>query len=341
MKHFNMKYPIIQAPMAGGITTPELVSTVSNLGGLGSYAGGYIKPNQLEKDIKAIQKLTQAPFCVNLFVPNPYTVDPDAVQKAIKALDSIYTLFELTPRLPSSNFKKDEELFNQQIDLLIALKVPICSFTFGIPQQEVLSKLKKATIAIIGTATSLQEALAWKAAGADAIVAQSAQAGGHRASFMSPKELLDLPVLLNQLSKQISIPIIAAGGIMDKKGISKAIDEGAAAVQMGTAFLLTNESGASEVYKDRILEEAEDKTVLTTTFSGKLARGIRNKFIDYMESQPKEAILPYPLQNSITKSIRKTSIKTLNGDYMSLWCGQNGYTGKKQSTESLFKSLIE
>ncbi|HJD91649.1 NAD(P)H-dependent flavin oxidoreductase [Bacteroides coprosuis] len=340
MKHLNLQIPIIQAPMAGGITTPQLVSKISNLGALGSYAAGYIKTPQMEEDIKEIQSLTHKPFMVNLFVPEKYIVDPDAVQIAIKALDPIYKKFELTPQLPSNNPEKDLKRFNQQIDKLIELRVPICSFVFGIPSKEVIQRLKDNDILTMATATSVEEALAIEKAGIDIVIAQGIEAGGHRGGFLEPMQQIPLTTLLPQVVKAVAIPVIAAGGIMTKPDIQKARELGAIAVQMGTAFLLTDESGATEAYKESIIQEKQDNTVLTKAFSGKYARGIRNEFITLIESQPENAILPYPIQNSLTKSIRKSARKNQNPQFISLWCGQNGYSGKRQSVKDLLDSLI-
>lgn len=341
MKHLNIKYPIIQAPMIGEITTSTLVSEVSNAGGLGSYAGGYLKPSKFEADIKEILARTNKPFNVNLFVPEHYFVDPNSIQKAIQALSPIYNEFELTPRLPSGTPQRDEKRFNQQVEIIIKYKLPICSFSFGIPSATIVDMLKKANVYLIGTATTIEEAQAIEKAGMDAVVLQGQESGGPRSSFHQPPTNINLETLLRKAKEILSIPYIASGGIMTKSDVDNALNMGAIAVQLGTAFLLTNESGASEAYKNLIIEQKEENTVLTNSYSGKYGRGLKNKFIDFMDQQPLDAVINYPLQDSLTKSIRKVANKQNNIDYIALWCGINGYKGKKQSVNELIKSLTE
>lgn len=341
MKHLNITYPIIQAPMIGDITTPALVSAVSNAGGLGSYAGGYLKPSKFEAEIKEILALTNRPFNVNLFVPEHYPVDPDCIQKAIRALTPIYNQLELTPRLPSGTPQRDERRFNQQVEIIIKYKLPICSFTFGIPSDVIIKSLKEANVFLIGTATTISEALAIQEAGMDAVILQGEESGGPRPSFNQPPINVDLYTLLQEAREQLEIPYIASGGIMTKSDVDKALSFGAIAVQLGTAFILTNESGASEAYKDMIINQEEESTVLTRSYSGKYGRGLKNKFIEYMDGLPQDTIINYPLQDSLTKSIRKAANQLNNIDYIALWCGLNGFKGKKQSVEELIHSLVD
>ncbi|WP_018108066.1 NAD(P)H-dependent flavin oxidoreductase [Bacteroides propionicifaciens] len=340
MKHLNLKYPIIQGPIMGGITTPQLVSQVSNSGALGTYAGGYTKPVDFEEDIKEILALTDHPFNVNLFVPNHYSETPDAIQEAIRALTPVYNHFELTPRLPSGTPQRDERRFNQQVDIIIKYQLPICSFSFGIPNPTIIKKLKDAEVYLIGTATTMNEALAFQEAGVDAIILQGSESGGPLCSFNQPPVGTELKALLLQANQTLTIPIIASGGIMDKEQVNAALELGVVAVQMGTAFLLTDESGACDAHKDAITNQEKDNTTLTPIFTGRFIRVVRNKFIDFMESQPPRAVITYPLQDSLTKSIRKYANQLNEADYIALWCNTNGFKGKKQSVESLLKSLV-
>lgn len=326
--------------MIGDITTPTLVSKVSNTGGLGSYAGGYLKPSKFESDIKEILELTDKPFNVNLFVPEHYFVDPDSIQKAIQALSPIYNQFELTPRLPSGTPQRDEKRFNQQVDIVIKYKLPICSFSFGIPSTTIIDMLKEANVYLIGTATTIEEAIAIEKSGMDAVILQGQESGGPRSSFHQPPINISLENLLLEAKDKLSIPYIASGGIMSKADVDKALNLGAMAVQLGTAFLLTDESGASDAYKDLIVNQEEESTVLTKSYSGKYGRGLKNKFIDFMDKIPQDAIINYPLQDSLTKSIRKAANQQDNIDFIALWCGINGFKGKKQSVDELINSLV-
>lgn len=282
-ENFHLQFPIIQAPMAGGATTPELIAAVSNAGGLGSLSAGYMKPEKIKQSIKKIRELTNKPFSVNLFIPEEYQVTPEQIKEACHdinqcCMDLNVEITEVPePYAPS---------FDEQLQVLIEEKIPIFSYTFGMLSHKFISQFKNNGTLLIGTATTLAEAKMLEESGIDAIVAQGSEAGGHRGSFLRRAEdsLIELFNLLAQLAS-IKIPIVATGGIMNGKGIASAIAAGASGVQMGTAFLSCFESGISPSYKQVLLEQREDKTILTRAFSGKLARGIRNKFIDCMDKK--------------------------------------------------------
>ena len=200
------------------------------------------------------------------------------------------------------------EIFNEQIKVVMEEKVPFCSFTFGIPSKEVIVELKQHNIILIGTATTVEEAVEIEKNGMDIVVVQGSEAGGHRGNFINgfQESLIGLMSLIPQVVDNVSIPVIAAGGIMDGRGLMASLCLGAKGVQMGTAFLTCIESGAHKVHKEAILNAKEDQIVLTRAFSGKWARGIKNKFI--LEMQKHESSIPdFPVQNSLTQSIRKAS----------------------------------
>ncbi len=328
--------------MAGGPTTPELVAAVSNSGGLGTIAAGYLSPNQLREQIKAVKLLTELNFGVNLFVPTKYTIDEDAVREAISLLKPFMSILNVpveSPALPS--YEHDLEIFHEQLKVIVEENVSICSFTFGIPSPEVVTQLKKEAIVVIGTATTVNEAIMNEKAGMEAVVVQGSEAGGHRGSFDKDgkESLIGLLSLIPQTADSVSIPIIAAGGIMDARGLVAARSLGAKGVQMGTAFLTCSESGANQAHKDAILKASEDQIVLTSSFSGKQARGINNSFITAMER--KEGGLPeYPIQNALTKGIRKQAGIEKNPDYMSLWSGQSPRLAKAVSAKELMNGII-
>jgi nitronate monooxygenase len=341
-KLLKIKYPIIQAPMAGGTTTPELVAAVSNSGGLGTIAAGYLSPNQLREQIKAVKLLTELNFGVNLFVPTKYTIDEGAVKEAISLLKPFMSKLNVpveSPALPS--YEHDLEIFHEQLKVIVEENVPICSFTFGIPSSEIVTQLKKKAIVVIGTATTVNEAIMNEKAGMDAVVVQGSEAGGHRGSFDKDgkESLIGLLSLIPQTADSISIPVIAAGGIMDARGLVAARSLGAKGVQMGTAFLTCSESGANQAHKDAVLKASEDQIVLTSSFSGKQARGINNSFITAMEG--KEGGLPeYPIQNELTKGIRKQAGIQKNPSYLSLWSGQSPRLAKAVSAKELMNEII-
>lgn len=336
----KVNYPIIQAPMAGGPTSPELVSAVSNAGGLGMVGAGYMSPEQLQIQIKTIRKLTDKPFGVNLFVPSTYSTNVDNLERAMALLQPIKDQYNITNQLTLPTFEQDCKTFLEHINIIIEEKVPICSFTFGVPTQEVIKKLKESSVILIGTATTVQEAIINEQVGMDAVVVQGVEAGGHRGTFHheDKRGLVGLMSLIPQTADSIRIPLIAAGGIMDGRGICAANILGALGVQMGTAFLVCEESGAHPLHKEAILLATEEQAVLTKAFSGKMARGINNSFIEILN--PYEDELPdYPIQNELTKTIRKASSSMGKKDCMSLWSGQSPRLAKRITVKELMERL--
>lgn len=339
----HIQYPIIQAPMAGGVTTSKLVVEVSSFGGLGMVGAGYMTPNQLREQIREIKQLTSNPFGINLFVPKKYEVIENEVQTINQILKPIREQLNLPQsenyEIPS--FNHVNKTFIEQIKVVIEEKIPICSFTFGIPSNELIAECKKNNIILIGTATTVREAIENENAGMDIIVVQGSEAGGHRGSFIdgNQESLVGLMSLIPQVVDSVSIPVIAAGGIMDGRGLMASICLGAKGVQMGTAFLTCIESGAHKMHKEAILNTSEDQTVVTRSFSGKWARGIKNKFI--LEMQQHDSFLPdFPVLNILTQDIRKTSSAQDNKELMALWSGQSPTLAKSQTVESLLKNII-
>jgi nitronate monooxygenase len=342
-KLLQINYPIIQAPMAGGVTTSKLVAEVSNSGGLGMIGAGYLTPTQIREQIREIKQLTSNKFGINLFVPNEFAVTENEMIAANQILQPIREHLSLYPKdiLEIPNSKNGFETFNEQIKVVIEEKVPVCSFTFGIPPQEVIASLKQHNIILIGTATTVREAVEIKKNGMDMVVVQGSESGGHRGNFINgfQESLVGLMSLIPQVVDNVNIPVIAAGGIMDGRGLMASICLGAKGVQMGTAFLTCIESGAHQVHKDSILHANEDQTVLTRAFSGKWARGITNKFI--LDMQKYETSLPdYPVQNTLTQDIRKVSASGNNPEFMSLWSGQSPRLAKNQTVEMLINNII-
>lgn len=340
-KLLHIQYPIIQAPMAGGVTTPELVAAVSNAGGLGMIGAGYLTHDQLRNQIKETRKLTNKPFGVNLFVPTPYSIEEEKLQTANQILQEVLIELgiEARPKLPA--YEEDVQSFHEQIDILIEEEILVISFTFGLPSKEIETKLKQNSSILIGTATTVEEAILNEKAGMNAVVMQGVEAGGHRGTFHrgDNESLIGLMALIPQTADTISIPIIAAGGIMDARGVMAAKYLGAQGVQMGTAFLVCEESGANNLHKNAILEATEDQVVLTKAFSGKMARGIHNTLIEKFKFV-EDRLPDYPLQNELTKAIRKAAGATGKSDYLSLWSGQSPRSAKKQSVNELFQKII-
>jgi len=333
------RYPIIQAPMAGGATTPELVAAVSNAGGLGSLAGVLLPPDQLAEEIRRIRARTTRPFNVNLFVLKPVQATPEDLRAAMELLEPIRAELGLEQANVPSKFSED---FAAQLEVLMEEKPPVVSFHFDVVSAQVVERLQQAGCKVIGTATNVAEAIAWEQVGADYVCAQGAEAGGHRGTFIGPFEhaMTGTLALLPQVVDAVKIPVIAAGGIMDGRGIAAALLLGAVAVQMGTAFLTCPESGIHPLYKQALLQTKGDPTVVTRSFSGRPARGLRNTFIERM--QPYEAqVPPYPIQNALTAEIRQAAAKAGRIEYMSLWAGQAASLCRSLPAAELIKTLVE
>jgi nitronate monooxygenase len=335
----GIQFPIIQAPMAGGITTPELVAAVSNAGGLGSLAAGYMSPKDIQQTIRKIRRLTTKPFAINLFIPSMHDVTLDEMRNARDIIESISAELELTIDLVSEPYVPN---FEEQMDVVLCEDIPVFSFTFGVLNQTWIQKLKHKNMILMGTATTLAEARKLENQGIDMIVAQGSEAGGHRGSFLDTVEnsLVSLSDLVPQLVSHVKIPIVAAGGIMDGRGIVAALKSGASGVQMGTAFLSSDESGAHTCYKQAILNSHDDNTTLTRAFSGKLARAIRNKFITQMEKH-QELILDYPIQHALTSAMRKKAQVENCIDFMSMWAGQFAHLSRKANASTFMSQLID
>ncbi|MFJ7827002.1 NAD(P)H-dependent flavin oxidoreductase [Psychrobacillus sp. NPDC096623] len=339
----KIDFPIIQAPMAGGITTSELVANVSNNGALGTIGAGYMSPNQLREQIREVKKLTSTNFGVNLFVPGKFEILENEVEVAKNLLDQYREVLNINEEnITLPNMENAFHTYKEQIQVVIEEKVPVCSFTFGIPTAEEMKQLKQHNVTTIGTATTVEEAILIEKIGMDIVVVQGSESGGHRGTFLRGNEesLIGLMSLIPQVADRVSIPIIAAGGIMDGRGLMAALSLGAQAVQMGTAFLTCEESGAHPLHKDAIMQSKDGDTTLTRTFSGKWARGIKNKFISEMKEH--ENSLPnFPIQNALTQSIRKASASQNIKDYMSLWSGQSGTLARIETVEQLVQRIMD
>ncbi|SDP46886.1 NAD(P)H-dependent flavin oxidoreductase [Halobacillus aidingensis] len=335
----NIDYPIIQAGMAGGVTTSELVSAVSNAGGLGNLGAGYMTPEAMVHTIKDIKRFTSRTFGVNVFVPQYPQATEEETAGANKWLEPYRAELGIEQE-PTPN--QDLSLFEKQIEVLMTEQVPVVSFTFGVPPLEVIKDLKKEGRVVIGTATTVEEAIINEEHGMDMVVAQGSEAGGHRGTFSGAfdQAMIGTMSLVPQVVDYVKIPVIAAGGIMDGRGVRAALALGAQGAQLGTAFVTCQESGAKAQHKDAILNTKETETVVTSVFSGKPARGVRNSFIEEMEKGDGRHLLAYPLQNMLTKEIRKEAARQNRPEYMSLWSGQSPRLSTSQSASSIVESIV-
>jgi nitronate monooxygenase len=324
--------------MAGGNNTPAQVAAVSNAGALGSLACSLLSPQTMREQTAQIRGLTKQPFCLNFFVQETPAPSADEVERAKAWLQPVWSSLGWTALPTPAKWCED---FSAQFETLLALRPAVASFTFGILSAAQIRQLQDAGIFVIGTITHVEEALAWESRGADAVIASGVESGGHRGTFIGAQEDARLTTfeLLPQVVVAVRIPVIAAGGIMHGADIRRALDGGAQAVQMGTAFLVTDESGIHPAYKQRLLTAGDQPTRLTRTFSGRYARGLENRFMQLMSD--KERLLPaYPVQNALTSPIRVEAAKRGETGLMSLWCGAGVARARPMGAAQLVETLL-
>jgi len=335
-KH-GLDIPVILAPMGGDPSTPELASAVSNAGGLGSLAAAYSNPERIAKDIARIRELTARPFAVNLFSPSAQQTLSGDTGVVAEFLQPYHERLGLKPpELP----QKPIENFDDQLEAVCKAAPPIVSFTFGLLPQKATERIKSQGAYLIGTATTVEEAKLLEQAGVDAIVAQGSEAGAHRGTFAVPAEeaLIGTMALVPQIKDATRIPVIASGGIMDGRGIVAALALGASAVQMGTAFLACKEAGTSAAYREALAKAREDQTTVTRAFSGRMARGLRNEFIEKWNAAGLTH-LPYPWQNAFTQPMRRAAAAARQAGLLSLWAGQGVRLLRERTAGQLMAEL--
>jgi nitronate monooxygenase len=330
----RIRHPLVLAPMAGGPSTPALCAAVSEAGGLGSHGGAYVAPGKLREEILAIRALTSKPFAVNLFADEGAAGTP-ALRGAQDALARYRAELGLPPAAPPSPPVALEDAFA----VLLEERVPVFSFTFGIPPREMLEACRRAGIATMGTATTVAEARALEQSGVDFICAQGAEAGGHRGTFDRDVDppLIGTMALVPQVVDAVRAPVIAAGGIMDGRGFAAALALGASAVSLGSAFLRCPEAGTSRPYRDALKEARDDATVITRAFSGRAARGLANRFTREMAGAP---LAPYPAQNALTRDIRAAAAKNGDSTLLSLWAGQAAALAREAPAGELVAQIL-
>jgi len=332
----QLALPLIQAPMAGGITTPQLVSAVANHGGVGSFGFAYSSPEKIHMDLVAAQSLTSGPINANFFVFSPVCLPSDQIQaQAVQALHSLDVGGVQSLVIPAEPFYPN---LMEQLEPVWRTPPAILSFHFGLPPNGVIAKAHALGIAVGISATSLAEALAIESAHADFIVAQGIEAGGHRGQFdlQAKDEVQSTLELTAQLAKHCRIPIVAAGGLMNGAHIQNALAKGAQAAQLGTAFLCCDESGTPPSYRDYLLHKQDRPTTMTKAFSGRLARGLENTFTRTMQDQ---TTLPFPIQNTLTGPMRQWAVAQNDAEYQSLWAGTAYAQVRSMSTKDLMQQL--
>jgi nitronate monooxygenase len=332
----TLSIPIIQGPMLG-VSSEALVLAVSNAGGLGSLAASMLAPDALGQAIARIRAGTDRPFLINLFIQPVANPDMDDVSAAMERIAPWRTKFGLPVQSIPNQWA---EAFEPQFAALVEAAPPAASFTFGILTSDQVSALKARGTWVMGTATTAAEAKAWAEVGADAICAQGFEAGGHRGTFL--KDVSESQVgtlsLVSTIREAVDIPVVAAGGITDGKAVAAALAMGAAAAQVGTAYLLADEATTSAPWRAAIAAVDDDATRLTRVFSGRHARGIENAFMREMRAV--EAEIPaYPIQNALTQELRAAAAKAGSSEELSLWAGQSVKLAKSGSAAAITETL--
>ncbi|MBX7546945.1 nitronate monooxygenase [Streptomyces sp. NPDC088560] len=315
-----LPHPIVQAPMAGGVSVPQLVAAVSEAGGLGFLAAGYKTADGMYQEIKQLRGLTSRPFGVNVFLPQPELSESGAVEVYAHQLAGEAAWYETELGDPDSG---RDDGYDAKLAVLLDNPVPVVSFHFGVPGRDVLDRLRRAGTLTLVTATTAEEARAVERAGADAVIAQGVEAGGHQGTHRDLPENdgsgIGLLSLVAQIREAVSLPVVAAGGIMRGGQIAAVLAAGASAAQLGTAFLATPESGAHTLHKRALTDPLYARTELTRAFSGRPARVLVNRFV--REHGP-YAPAAYPEVNHLTSPLRKAAARAGDAQGMSLFAGQ-------------------
>lgn len=338
----GIDYPVIQGPL-GGLSSHRLTAAVSNFGGLGSFGAHSLAPDPIRDAIAQIRGLTSRPFAMNLWVSmedeGARTSDQSAFDRSLVPL----AVHLAALGVPRPEYKPYLPLrFEDQARVLLDAKVPVFSFIFGIPPREILEECRAKRIVTIGTATTPDEAVALQEAGVDAIAASGFEAGGHRGSFLRPAEdsLTGTLSLVPRIVDAVDVPVIAAGGIGDARGVVAALALGAEAVQIGTAFLACEESGASPLHREALRGRHAGHTGLTKGFSGRLARGIHNRLMEELNRAGTE-LLPYPLQRALVKNLSVAAEAAGRPDLLPLWAGQSATLSAHTDVVAFLETLIE
>lgn len=315
----DIEHPVVQGPFGGGLSSVALAAAVSNAGGLGSFGAHHLDADAITALVADLRAATDKPFAVNLWIPHPEEDQPVDLAPHRERLVPFYRRLGLGD--PPGEDQLHFPRFADQVEALLDAVPPVISFVMGIPPGAVLRAAKSRNILTIGTATTVDEAAALQEAGLDAVVASGSDAGGHRGAFLKPVEhsLVGTFSLVPQVVDRTSIPVIAAGGIADRRGVRAALALGAHGVQVGTGFLATRESNASEVHKRMLHSDAAKVTVLTKVFSGRTARGIHNGLIAELGNAE---VAPYPIQNALMHPLRTAAAERGLADHVGLWAGQ-------------------
>ncbi|GAA4382298.1 nitronate monooxygenase [Agromyces bauzanensis] len=333
----GIERPIVLGPF-GGLSSIELTAAVSERGGLGSYGLYGYDPERIRQMASALRAVTDRPFALNLWLAHDEVeqVSSADFDRSAQALRPFFD--ELGLEVPE---RPDRYLpsFEAQFDAVLEARPAVVSFVFGVPSRAVVDAAHERGIVVVGTATSVDEAVALERGGVDAVVATGAEAGGHRVSFLRPAEesLVGTVALVPQVADAVTLPVIAAGGIADRRGVAAAFALGASGVQVGTAFLRTEQSATTDAHRRAITQAPAHGTVLTRAMSGRLARGIPNRAVRTIEGGG--VVAPFPVQNWLTGRFRAEAVRRGVGELQSLWAGQAAALSRESDADAVFDEL--
>lgn len=339
----GIQYPIMQGPFGGSLSSVQLVAAVSNAGGLGGYGAYTLSPNEIFDIDRQLKAATDKPYNINLWVHDTDAVNGTVSDEQFEQAKKLFKpYFEETgipfPEKPSP-FKTR---FENQLQVILDVRPKVFSFMFGVPSADILEQCRRLGIKTVGAATTVDEAIFLENAGVDMIIASGFEAGGHRPSFLASAEssITGTFVLLQLIREKVKVPIIAAGGIATGKGIAAALTLGADAVQIGTAFLATDESNALPIHRKMLFSDAAKYTTLSRAFTGRLGRGITSRIAK--DLLHKEAgFLPFPLQTTFMSPLRKAALEQEKWDMILFWGGQIAPILKHTKAKELMEALVE
>lgn len=337
-QRLGLRHPLVQAPMAGETATVELTLAASRAGALGSLGAAYFTPQRLRDSIRALKAGTDRAFAVNLFIPVPWSRDPMREAAYAAEIAKAHAALKLPPPEPPQHF---EESFEAQIAVVLEEAPPVFSCTFGAPAADLVQAMQARGIFVIGTATHPAEARELERRGVDAILAQGSEAGGHRGTFLKPFEqaMIGSMALVPLLADAVRVPVIAAGGIGDGRGVAAALCLGAQAAALGSSFLLAEECGTSAAYRAALQRQSDHETAVTRAFSGRPARGLRNTFLEQIEGR--ENLLPdYPIPNAWSRPMRQAAAKQSDAEYLSLWAGQAAKLARPEKAAEIIARVM-
>ncbi|WP_437398573.1 NAD(P)H-dependent flavin oxidoreductase [Flagellimonas lutimaris] len=349
----KISYPIIQGPFGGGYSSISLSAAVTNLGGMGSFGAHHLSHDEILTLDNQLKTNCKGTYAINLWVKNDNYKDfSNQDFEKTKAIFKPY-FEELNIPVPDKPVLTEGHSFDNQLEAILKTKPPVFSFVFGVPDESIIKECKKRGILTLGTATTVEEAVLLEDAKVDAIVATGFEAGGHRVAFEDEPEnnLIGNISLIPRVVDAVKTPVIAAGGIADGRGIAAAMVLGAKGVQIGTAFLACQESNASIAHKKVLFSQKAEKTVLTKSFTGRLARGT-DSTLARETLQDASKLAPYPIQGQFMRSLRNAALQNNRLELISFWCGQSApliksktakgfFTALKMETESVFNEMAD